>query len=377
MGRTPLTAVTPSRENDYEVGSSAELTAEFLNGIFGDIGQRLRERELLEASFASLEAQGIQASLDYIQATIAPQLATLQEDIANARDEIDEILATGTAPNADRLGGHLPAYFAVADSVYEKSETYTQAEVDAVAAAVEALVKRGVGTIVDWSMDTLPNNLVELEGVLLSRTTFAELWAVVEAHAGALLVDDEDWVQGELLWSRGDGSTTFRTPDIRGIFTRPLDGGAGYDVGRALGSLQLSANKTHAHTASASNNGGHAHTGTTSAVGNHTHEGYTNTTGWHAHTYARNYVGNVDHTHGTGGGPAASHPDGGTATASGGTDGAGDHWHVVYTYGGGGHAHTFTTSASANHTHTITVNADGETEARPTNVAVRRCVVVS
>tara|TARA_R110002020_G_scaffold15555_34_gene55418 strand:- start:157 stop:1230 length:1074 start_codon:yes stop_codon:yes gene_type:complete len=106
--------VIPSRENDYEVDPSAELTADFLNAIFGDIGLRLREREFLEASFASLKAQGIQAALDYIQVTVAPQLADLQEDIQTAQDQIETIVQDGVAPNSLKLEGHAAAYFATA-----------------------------------------------------------------------------------------------------------------------------------------------------------------------------------------------------------------------------------------------------------------------
>ena len=40
------------------------------------------------------------------------------------------------------------------------------------------------------------------------------------------------------LYGLGDGSTTFNTPDIRGLFTRGLDGGRGIDSGRAMGTVQ-------------------------------------------------------------------------------------------------------------------------------------------
>jgi microcystin-dependent protein len=40
------------------------------------------------------------------------------------------------------------------------------------------------------------------------------------------------------LYGLGDGSTTFNTPDMRGLFTRGLDGGRGIDSGRAMGTVQ-------------------------------------------------------------------------------------------------------------------------------------------
>ncbi len=82
------------------------------NAVFGSIADRLAAREALEASFESLIAQGTQASLDYIQATIAPKIAGLQTAIANAEAEVADIIASGVAPDAAKLGGQLPAWYA-------------------------------------------------------------------------------------------------------------------------------------------------------------------------------------------------------------------------------------------------------------------------
>lgn len=362
-----MSAVIPSRDDDYHAGGDVELTPDVWNGVFGDIGSRLREREQLEASFEALVALGIQASLDYIQATVAPQLAGLQADIAAARDEIDEILATGTAPNAEKLGGHAVGYFATAASQTATADALathsadtgnphevTAAQVGAttVQDVLDLLHSRDVGTIVDWGFDTLPDHLAELDGSLLSRALFPVLWAKVQAHAGVLLMDDVDWLAARLQWSRGDGATTFRMPDLRGTFSRAANSGAAVDPGRVLGTFQGSANLSHTHT------------GTTALAGWHAHTGSTYGAGYHAHTYQRFWVGNVDHTHSTGAGHAASHPDGGSLTAAGGTDPTPDHAHTLAINGEGNHTHTFTTAAA------------GGGEARPINTAIRRCVVV-
>lgn len=356
-----MSAVIPSRENDYKVDASAELTAEFLNGIFGDVGSRLREREMLEASFAALEALGIQASLDYIQATVAPQLAGLQADIVNARDEIDEILATGTAPNAEKLGGQLPAYFATADGLAAQAVAQAAALGDhadqtdnphAVTAAQVGAFSQAeardfwIGKVVAWPFEVLPDDLAVADGALLLRAAFPELWAKVQAYAGSALVADGAWVAGASLWSTGDGATTFRIPDYRDRFLRATG------PARSLTTAQGDQNKSHTHI------------GTTEAGGYHAHSGAAVAAGAHAHTYQRYWVGNVDHTHSTGAGHAASHPDGGSLTAAGGTDPTGDHIHGLSINPDGSHVHGFTTVA------------DGGTEARPTNAAVQYCIVV-
>ncbi len=51
-------------------------------------------------------------------------------------------------------------------------------------------------------------------------------------------------------WGDGDGSTTVNLPDMRGIFTRGLDNGAGIDPSRAIGITQLDQFQGHYHTGS-------------------------------------------------------------------------------------------------------------------------------
>lgn len=82
-----------------------------------DLHARLTAREELEASFESLIAQGIQASLDYIQVNVAPQIASLQQSISLAQDQINEIIIGGSAPNALKFGNQLPAYYATATAL--------------------------------------------------------------------------------------------------------------------------------------------------------------------------------------------------------------------------------------------------------------------
>lgn len=108
----------PDRSDDYQLPSwpKTRLTRELWNAVFGDIAARLNAREELEASFELLQEQGIQAALDYIQVSVAPQLSGLQDAIASAQSAIDEMLQ-GNAPNALKLGGQLPGYYASAQAL--------------------------------------------------------------------------------------------------------------------------------------------------------------------------------------------------------------------------------------------------------------------
>ena len=93
-------------------------------------------------------------------------------------------------------------------------------------------------------LSTAPSGWIFEEGQELSRDTFANLWNW--AVANSLTVSETVWQAGQTgLFSTGNGSTTFRVPDMRGEFIRIHDNGAGNDPdaasrtgGDAVGSVQ-------------------------------------------------------------------------------------------------------------------------------------------
>jgi phage-related tail fiber protein len=74
-----------------------------------------------------------------------------------------------------------------------------------------------------YARNTPPTGFLKANGALVSRTTYAALFAVIGTTFGA-----------------GDGSTTFELPDLRGEFLRCLDDGRGVDSGRGIGTSQIS-----------------------------------------------------------------------------------------------------------------------------------------
>lgn len=109
----------PERSDAYQLPSWPKTLIDrpLWNATMADIHARLAAREELEASFESLKAQGIQASLDYIQVNVAPQIASLQQSISLAQDQIDQIIIGGKAPDSLKFGGQLPAYYATANAL--------------------------------------------------------------------------------------------------------------------------------------------------------------------------------------------------------------------------------------------------------------------
>jgi microcystin-dependent protein len=72
------------------------------------------------------------------------------------------------------------------------------------------------------------------DGSAVSRTTYAGLFAICATTYGA-----------------GDGSSTFNLPDLRGVFVRGWDNGAGKDPARVFGSYQADMFASHTHIQSA------------------------------------------------------------------------------------------------------------------------------
>jgi len=79
-----------------------------------------------------------------------------------------------------------------------------------------------------------PAGYLKANGALVSRSTYAALFAAIGTTFGA-----------------GDGSTTFSIPDGRGEFIRGWDDGRGVDSGRGFGSAQGFSVEAHAHGSSA------------------------------------------------------------------------------------------------------------------------------
>jgi hypothetical protein len=207
-----------------------------------------------------------------------------------------------------------------------------------------------VGAVVYTTGNTALPGTVKLNGSALSRASYSRLWAFAQSSGN--IVNDNVWTAGQ--YSVGDGSTTFRIPDYRGLFIRSFDDGKGtYDPSRVLASLQGSANLSHAHGV---NDPGHAHGASSDAQGQHTHG-----------------IGDPGHSHGI---PAGGGSTGGNSnfpnnvgnTNTGYTYGAGT---GIYTGAAGNHAHNISIAGAYTG---ISIAASGGSESRPVNVAAIACV---
>lgn len=77
------------------------------------------------------------------------------------------------------------------------------------------------GAIAFVCQNTAPTGWIKANGATISRTAYSALFTAVGTTFGA-----------------GDGSTTFKLPDLRGYFPRGWDDAAGVDTGRSFGTSQ-------------------------------------------------------------------------------------------------------------------------------------------
>jgi microcystin-dependent protein len=97
--------------------------------------------------------------------------------------------------------------------------------------SASTLTEYNAGSIVYFAMNAAPTGFLAANGALVSRVAYPDLFAAIGTTYGA-----------------GDGSTTFKLPELRGEFIRGWDAGRGIDVNRIFGSWQADDMKSHTHS---------------------------------------------------------------------------------------------------------------------------------
>lgn len=271
----------------------------------------------------------------------------------------------GTAASAEP-GGNVGSDFFV--NRYSDAGTFIDSpfSINRATGATRMLSVRDVsaiGQIVTFACDStyVPANCLFLSGALLNRASYPELFAYANATG---LVSEATWSAGSWgKFSVGDGSTTFRIPDTRGMHIRVLDAGRGVDAGRAWGTDQAAQNATHNHGMS---DPGHSHTvndpGHIHGVNDPSHAHSIADPG-HAHVIPSNYMSN--NLAGGAFNPVGAAPYGvGGVTAAAGT-GIGIYGAAtgisIYT----GYAGTYLSGAFTG----VSTQNSGGADARPRNIA--------
>lgn len=165
------------------------------------------------------------------------RLATQAE--TDAATEATMVLTPGGLANG--IDGYLPQASELVRGVLElasaaevqtgsnSTKAITPATLNSALAALGLAIPSG--TVTAFAGLIAPAGYLICDGSQVSRTTYADLFAVISTTYG-----------------EGDTTTTFNLPDLRGEFIRGFDDGRGADAGRAFGSFQSDEFESHAHT---------------------------------------------------------------------------------------------------------------------------------
>jgi microcystin-dependent protein len=181
---------------------------------------------------------------------------------------------------------------------------------------IQALLNSFVGVVSYFPATTAPAGWLVLNGSVLSRAEYSNLWTFA-SNSGNITTTDASWFSLSAVgrFSPGNGSTTFRLPDLRGTFVRSFGTLNPSVASGGIGLYQADAFESHTHT------------------------GTTNTAGAHTHTACQVY-------------PIGTQAEGGPA----------------------GRLGSGATGSAGAHSHTVSLNNTGGTETRPHNIALLPCI---
>ncbi len=181
------------------------------------------------------------------------------------------------------------------------------------------------GVINIFAGSTAPDGYLICDGSEVSRTEYADLFAVIGTTYG-----------------EGDGSTTFNLPDLQSRIPVGISAEPEFDeLGKTGGAKE--------HVLTVNEMPAHSHAGSTGSAGNHTHLGTTNTTG--AHTYS-----GTTGSSGYSGSSTIQQGIGANATVA---RAAGSHTHNLNISTDGAHSHSLSVSSAGAHTHSVSIDNTG------------------
>jgi microcystin-dependent protein len=217
------------------------------------------------------------------------------------------------------------------------------------------------GSIFQFPCATAPTGFLLCNGQLVSRATYAALFAF--ANASGNIVSDSAWTGGAYgSFSTGDGATTFRLPQYGGYFLRALDNGNGIDPSRTIGSIQGGQVVSHNHSASSSTNAVSNSSSSASAISTVSDSGHFHSEGINLALMGSSYVGNGNNAY-----------SGGGATNFG-TNGTPYPTNTAYTGVTVNTSVSVATNTNTNANTSTTIGYTGGSETRPINVSVLTCM---
>lgn len=237
-------AASKSEQAEERAESSACLAKEDADRSFQE-AERARESANQAEIFAEQASAGGVRSVNGASGNV-----TLTAKEVGA---ISEMTGTGiaTTTRADtKVEIHVPAPNYPVSSVNGKKGNVVLQSSDVGASDLNHS-HQGMGDIGDirFPAMTVKSCELKLDGSLISRTNYSALWKWAEENQ--LVVSESEWsAEKSGLFGAGDGSVTFRLPDLRGQFLRVLDENRKIDIdgtSRTVGTTQGDSYKSHSH----------------------------------------------------------------------------------------------------------------------------------
>lgn len=235
----------------FKIGDGVKTWSElpyFTQGVKGDAGPA----NTLTLGTVTTGAAGTSAS-----ATITGTSPNQTLNLTIPRGNVGNAGAAGAA--ATITVGTVTTGAAGTSAVVTNSGTTSAAVLDFTIPKGDTGTGTPTGSVLDFAGSSAPTGWLIADGSAISRTTYADLFAVIGTTYGA-----------------GNGSSTFNLPDLRGRVPVGRNSGTFGTLGATGGAETVTLDTTqipshaHANTASTDSQGGHSHTVTVSG-GAHTH----------------------------------------------------------------------------------------------------------
>ena len=153
-----------------------------------------------------------------------PKTKTVEMKIAFGKlhDFLADLLGTDSSDKETArqvLGIDLPGLNKTLLEKADKTELTGKVDRTELEALQNEIAKKGVpvGSIDYFAMTVPPSGYLKADGSTVSRTSYPDLFEAIG-----------------ITFGEGDGTTTFRLPDLRGEFVRGWDDGREVDTGRVL-----------------------------------------------------------------------------------------------------------------------------------------------
>ena len=213
-------AVVDSKINDVSGSKIIDLSIPSGKLAAGSVGTT----NLVDTSVTSLKIAGGAITNEKLSVS-AVQTVNIQDGAVTTEKIADSNVTTAKIADAQVTTAKIADAQVTTAKIADGSITKAKLNTDIQPSLVPA------GAVMPFAMPTAPNGWLQANGQLVSRVTYATLFAAIGTYFGV-----------------GDGSTTFPVPDLRGYFVRAVGVNSDGTTSGTFGTKQAESVGPHSHT---------------------------------------------------------------------------------------------------------------------------------